>query len=125
MEKEVVAHRTGRNAICVPPVLVKLPCCEDKDASGQYTANMAQLRAAHDISGIEITRDASAIQIILEEYPSEDHSVGIIEVAGTGLGNVVVCLFVQSFVAMGINLLRWNDVPRTSRIFCPRIAIFS
>ena len=23
------------------------------------------------------------------------------------------------------NLLRWNDVPRTSRIFCPKIAIFS
>ena len=24
-----------------------------------------------------------------------------------------------------INLLRWKDVPRTSRIFCPKIAIFS
>ena len=24
-----------------------------------------------------------------------------------------------------LNLLRWNDVPRTSRIFCPKIAIFS
>ena len=24
-----------------------------------------------------------------------------------------------------VNLLRWNDVPRTSRIFRPKIAIFS
>ena len=24
-----------------------------------------------------------------------------------------------------LNLLRWKDVPRTSRIFCPKIAIFS
>ena len=24
-----------------------------------------------------------------------------------------------------VNLLRWNDVPHTSRIFCPKIAIFS
>ena len=24
-----------------------------------------------------------------------------------------------------VNLLRWNNVPRTSRIFCPKIAIFS
>ena len=27
--------------------------------------------------------------------------------------------------AQVVNLLRWNDVPRTSRIFCPKIATFS
>ena len=27
--------------------------------------------------------------------------------------------------AQVVNLLHWNDVPRTSRICCPKIAIFS
>ena len=33
--------------------------------------------------------------------------------------------FHQSQSTVTLNLLLWNDVPRTSRIFCPKIAIFS
>ena len=34
-------------------------------------------------------------------------------------------ILISNIFVILINLLRWNDVPRTSRIFCPKIAIFS
>ena len=38
------------------------------------------------------------------------------------------CLFIEGFFNQwnrSLNLLRWNDVPRTSRTFCLKIALFS
>ena len=35
------------------------------------------------------------------------------------------CVGHKYYVYVDLNLLRWNDVPRTSRILRPKIAVFS
>ena len=50
------------------------------------------------------------------------------EIKGTTILNIKILRLVferVSNLVYRVDHLRWNDMPRTSRIFCPKIAIFS